>query len=214
MQYLITFIEGIVSFISPCMLPMLPIYISYFAGGGADKKSTLARSIAFTLGFAAVFTLLGVFAGSLGSAVEHHRHLVNITCGVLIIGFGLSYLGLFKLPFTGMKNIKAIDSVFSAFIFGVIYSLNLTPCVGAFLGSALVQAASEGGSLTGALLLLSYSAGLGIPFVLSSLLINRFADAFAFVKKHYRIINPVCGIFLIVIGILMASGQLGKLMVF
>ncbi|MBO5257005.1 MAG: cytochrome c biogenesis protein CcdA, partial [Clostridia bacterium] len=105
-----------------------------------------------------------------------------------------------------------VTSVFSAFLFGVIYSVSLTPCVGAFLGSALMMASSAGGALTGTLLLLTYSLGLGVPFLVSAVLIDRLNAVFGAIKKHYRVVNIVCGVFLIVVGVLMMFGLLNLLL--
>ena len=200
MNILQTFIEGVISFVSPCMLPLLPVYVTYFAAGEAGRGKVLARAFAFMVGFTTVFVSLGVFAGSLGAALAAHRTAVNIVCGVLVIVFGLGYLGLFRLPFTGMKSGRTPTSVISAFLFGLIYSVSLTPCVGAFLGAALMLAASEGGALQGAVLLLSYSLGLGVPFVISAVLLGRFRAAFGFIKSRYNIINPICGALLLLFG--------------
>ena len=200
MNILQTFIEGVISFVSPCMLPLLPVYVTYFAAGEAGRGTVLARAFAFMVGFTTVFVSLGVFAGSLGAALAAHRTAVNVVCGVLVIVFGLGYLGLFRLPFTGMKSGRTPTSVISAFLFGLIYSVSLTPCVGAFLGAALMLAASEGGALQGAVLLLSYSLGLGVPFVISAVLLGRFRAAFGFIKSRYNIINPICGALLLLFG--------------
>lgn len=213
MQYLITFLEGLISFISPCMLPMLPIYISYFAGGSEKKHKTVIRSIAFVIGFTVVFTSLGLFAGFFSSLLTQYQTAVNIVSGLIVIIFGLSYLEVIKLPFfKGMKSGKEINGVFSALIFGIIYSISLTPCVGAFLGSALMLASTSGTALKGTILLLLYSMGLGIPFILSAILIDKLNTAFNFIKKHYKVINTVCGAFLIVVGILMMFGVLNRLL--
>ena len=213
MQYAITFLEGIISFISPCMLPMLPIYISYFAGGSGSKHRVLLRAICFVLGFTATFSLLGLFAGTLGSLLSMHQTAVNIITGIIVIIFGLSYLDVIKLPFfKGMQSGRKIESAFSAFLFGMIYSISLTPCVGAFLGSALMLASNSSTALTGFFLLIAYSLGLGIPFIISAVLIDKLNSAFTFIKKHYKVINLICGIFLIVVGLMMAFGLLGKLL--
>lgn len=215
MQYLLTFLEGFISFISPCMLPMLPIYVSYFAAGADKKYKTLLRAVSFVLGFTVVFTLLGLFAGTLGLALIKYQTILNVVCGLIVIIFGLSYMEVIRLPFLkGMSGRMNIKSVFSAFLFGMIYSVSLTPCVGAFLGAALSQATSSGGALEGTLLLLVYSLGLGIPFVMSAALIDQLQKAFATVKKHYKIINIVCGVFLIVIGLMMALGLMNKVLAF
>ena len=214
MQYLITFLEGIISFISPCMLPMLPIYIMYFAGG-ADKRTgrVLPRAISFVLGFTLVFCTLGLFAGSIGSLLTQHETAVNAVCGLVVIFFGLSYIGIIPINFVSkFSEGKDVNSILSAFIFGIIYSVSITPCIGAFLGSALMLAATAGGAAKGTLLLLVYSLGLGIPFAISAVLIEKLNGTFQFIKSHYGIINRICGIFLIVIGICMAFGWLGRFM--
>ncbi len=213
MQYLITFLEGFISFISPCMLPMLPLYISYFAGGAEKKRRIFVRALSFVLGFTLVFSLLGLFAGAIGSFLTSHRTAVNIVSGLIVILFGLSYLEIIRLPFFGgMKSAGSADSILSAFLFGMIYSVSLTPCVGAFLGSALMLASNAGTALQGTLLLVVYSLGLGIPFLLSAVLIDKLSSAFDLIKKHYRVINLVCGIFLILIGLLMMLGRISALM--
>ena len=215
MQYLITFLEGLISFISPCMLPMLPLYVSYFAGGEKNRTRTAIRAAAFVLGFTVTFMLLGLFAGSLGVILNRYRTAVNIVTGALVILFGLSYLEVIRLPFfTGMKRMGQVKSVSGAFLFGLIYSVSLTPCVGAFLGSALMLASSAGSAGMGVVLLLCYSLGLGVPFVISAMLLERLGDVFGFIKRNYRTVNAVCGGFLILLGLLMMTGLLGRAMAF
>ena len=213
MQYIITFLEGLISFISPCMLPLLPLYISYFAGG-ADKKSRMfLRALSFIIGFTAVFSLLGLFAGTLGGILFRYRIAVNIISGIIVILFGLSYLEVIRIPFfKGIRSSRTANSIVSAFLFGIVYSVSLTPCIGAFLGSALMMASSSGRALNGVLLLITYSLGMGIPFLISALLIEKLNSAFQFIKKHYKIINLCCGIFLIIIGLMMALGMMGKVL--
>lgn len=207
MQYIITFLEGIISFISPCMLPMIPLYISYFAGNSEKKNKAIIRAIAFVLGFTVVFCLLGIFAGTIGYFLRRYQTIVNIVCGIIVIIFGLSYLGIIKFSFLkGMQESYKVKSIFSAFIFGMIFSINLTPCTGAFLGSALMLASTSKTAIEGMLLLLTYSLGLGVPLILSAILIEKLNTTFNFIKKHYKIINIISGIFLIILGILMALG--------
>ena len=211
MQYFLTFLEGFISFISPCMLPLLPVYLSYFAGKNNDKKKVIPGAVSFVLGFSLVFCILGVLAGTVGDFLSSHRTIVNIVSGLCVIVFGLSYLEIIPLKFLkGMNSKYNPDGVISAFVFGMIFSVNLTPCVGAFLGSALMLAASSGGMLKGLLLLVVYSSGLGIPFIVSAVLIDKLKGAFSFIKKHYKIINTICGLFLVVIGILMSFGLMNK----
>lgn len=211
MRYLITFLEGIMSFISPCMLPMLPVYLSYFAAGQDKKRHAFVNACFFVLGFTLVFCLLGVFAGSIGTLFARHKRGVELVCGLLVVLFGLSYLNIIPLRFLkGMQGEHRISGAFSALLFGMIYSVSLTPCVGAFLGSALMLASSSATALTGCLLLLVYSLGLGIPFILSAVLLEQLGAAFSFIKRHYRAINLICGVFLILTGFLMAVGLLDR----
>lgn len=216
MRYLVSFLEGIVTFLSPCLLPMLPIYVSYFAGGGQRSTGkTLCCALGFVVGFTAVFTAMGALAGSIGSLLLRYQRIVNLVSGIIVIVFGLNYLGLFRwnLFHGGSRVLDAQDmTFFSAALFGIIFSLGWTPCVGAFLGSALALATQQGHVLEGTLMLLSYSLGLGIPFLLSAVLIDALKGAFDWVKRHYQIINLLSGGFLILIGILMASGMLGRLL--
>jgi len=216
MQYAIAFLEGIITFISPCLLPMLPIYISYFAGGGERSTGkTLTGALGFVLGFSAVFIALGALAGTVGSFLKSHQTAVNIVSGLIVVFFGLNFLGVFKLNlFRGInRNVDTQNmNFFSALVFGVIFSLGWTPCVGAFLGSALMLASQQGHVVEGMLMLLSYSMGLGIPFILSALLIDYLKSAFNWIKKHYNLINGISGVLLVLIGILMASGMLGRWM--
>ena len=216
MRYLISFLEGIVTFLSPCLLPMLPIYVSYFAGGGQRSTGkTLRCALGFVVGFTAVFTAMGALAGSIGSLLVRYQRIVNLVSGIIVIVFGLNYLGLFRwnLFHGGSRVLDAQDmTFFSAALFGIIFSLGWTPCVGAFLGSALALATQQGHVLEGTLMLLAYSLGLGIPFLLSAVLIDALKGAFDWVKRHYQIINLLSGGFLILIGILMASGMLGRLL--
>ena len=209
MQFFLTFLEGFISFVSPCMLPMLPIYVSYFSGGADKKKNVFARALAFVVGFTAVFCLLGLFTATLGRFVNRYQTAVNILCGLIVIFFGLSYLDVIRIPiFKGVQRGQKVTGVLSAFLFGMIYSVNLTPCVGAFLSSALAMATASGKASMGVLLLLAYSLGLGIPFLLSAMLIDRLSGAFTWIKKHYRVINIISGCFLILTGIVIASGAL------
>lgn len=216
MQYVISCLEGIITFVSPCLLPMLPIYISYFAGGGERSTArTLRGALGFVAGFTLVFVTMGALAGTVGSFLRSHQTVVNVISGLVVILFGLQYLGVFRLNlFRGSgRTVRTTDmNFFSALLFGVIFSLGWTPCVGAFLGSALALASQQGHVLQGMGMLLTYSMGLGIPFVLSAVLIDKLKSAFDWIKGHYRVINLVSGALLVLVGILMATGTLGRLL--
>ncbi|MBR2507268.1 MAG: cytochrome c biogenesis protein CcdA [Bacilli bacterium] len=216
MQYLISFLEGIITFISPCLLPMLPIYISYFAGGGERTTAkTLKGAVGFITGFTIVFVMLGALAGTVGSFLREYQTTVNIISGLIVIIFGLNFLGVFKLNiFKGNQRSVKTDNMgfFSAMLFGIIFSVGWTPCVGAFLGSALMLASQQGHIAEGMLMLLSYSLGLGIPFILSAVLIDYLKSAFNWIKRNYKIINLISGSLLVIIGIMMATGTFGQLL--
>lgn len=215
MQYVIAFLEGIITFISPCLLPMLPIYISYFAGGEQSTKRTIKGALGFVSGFTVVFVLLGALAGTVGSFLKEYQTAVNIVSGVIVIFFGLNFLGILKFNlFKGSRHTVKTNHMgfFSAFLFGIIFSIGWTPCVGAFLGSALMLASQQGHVIEGVFMLLTYSLGLGIPFVLSAVLIDYLKSAFNWIKKNYKVINIISGSLLIIIGILMATGILGHLL--
>ena len=216
MQYVIAFLEGMVTFLSPCLLPMLPIYISYFAGGGERSTGrTLKGALGFVTGFTAVFVLLGALAGTVGMLLREYQTAVNIVSGLIVILFGLNIRGVFNLNlFQGIRRSVRTDNMgfFPALVFGVIFSVGWSPCVGAFLGSALALASQQAHVAEGMLMLLAYSLGLGIPFVLSAVLIDSLKSAFRWIKNNYNVINTVSGILLILIGILMATGALGRLL--
>lgn len=213
MEYIVSFLEGIITFISPCLLPMLPVYISYFAGGGVRSvRRTLTTALGFVLGFTAVFVAMGALAGTLGGFLSRYQRAVNIVSGVIVICFGLNFLGVLKLNlFRGGVDFDGRElGFFSAAVFGVVFSVGWTPCVGAFLGSALVMASQQGTVRQGILMLLSYSAGLGVPFMLSAVLIDQLKSAFDLIKRNYRVVNLVSGGLLVVIGVLMATGVMGR----
>ena len=214
MQYVISFLEGIITFISPCLLPMLPIYISYFAGGGErTTKVTLRNAFGFVLGFTLVFVAMGALAGSLGSFLLRYQIWVNVVCGAAVILFGLNFMGVLKLNlFRGStgRMVREQMNFLSAFTFGIVFSVGWTPCVGAFLGSALMLASQQGHMLEGMVMLLCYSLGLGVPFLMSAVLIDKLKGAFNWIKAHYELVNKICGGILILVGILMATGVLGR----
>lgn len=204
MEYLITFIEGIASFISPCILPVIPIYISYFATESKSMKKSIINSLGFVCGFSIIFILLGVFAGTFGKFVHEYTDYINIIFGIFLIIIGLNYIGALFIKFLNKtkgtnqekKNLTFITSV----LFGIIFSLSWTPCVGAFLSSALILASTTGSVLKGATLLLIYSLGLAIPFIVTTLFLEKMKSTFDFIKKHYNIINKISGSILILSG--------------
>lgn len=219
MQYLILFLEGIITFISPCILPMLPIYISYFIGNeDKNKKSALINSIGFVIGFSIIFTILGIGASIFGIFIKQYINIFNFLGGGILIIFGLSYMDIIKIGFLQRQfKIKYTVKYFSfgkSLIFGFIFAIGWTPCVGTFLGSALMIASQSNHMIEGFTMLLVYSLGLGIPFIISALLVDSLKSTFNFIKRNYKVINNISGIFLIVIGIFMMTGYLGKILSF
>lgn len=217
MQYFIAFLEGIITFISPCLLPMLPVYVSYFAGGGERSAGkTLKNALGFTAGFTLVFALMGALAGtlgrdfwrSIGSPSKSSRDW-SLYCSACIFSASFS-----SAVFRGVSRPAARRNpgFFSSLLFGLVFSVGWTPCVGAFLGSALMLASQQGQALAGVLMLLAYSLGLSIPFIVSAVLIDRLKTAFDFIKRNYKVINIASGSLLVLVGVLMMTGLLGKLL--
>lgn len=171
------------------------------------------NALGFVLGFTLIFVLLGAFAGGIGSVLIQYKNSLHLITGIIVILFGLNFMGVLHLPFLKMNHHFKQEhfkvGFLSSLIFGIVFSIGWTPCVSAFLGSALMLAASGGDALKGILMLFSFSLGLGLPFIMSALLIERLTSTFNFIKRNYRIINFISGVFLVIIGILMATGLMG-----
>lgn len=221
MEYILTFIEGFASFISPCILPMIPIYLSYFIGENDNKeniedengKKTIAsssrkmiiNSIGFVIGFTIVFLLLGIFASSLGNLLTQNIKYIKIVFGVMIIIFGLNYMEILKINVLNKTKRKNVDkknfTFIKSIIFGILFSCSWTPCIGTFLSSALLLVANSESLIKGVVMMLLYSIGLGIPFIVSAIFIDKLKNVFKVIKSHYSIIKKVSGIILIISGI-------------
>lgn len=206
MEYLFTFLEGIASFISPCLLPMLPIYISYFIGE-EDKSSSrkIINAVGFVIGFTLVFLILSIFASTLGIIISNNIQYIKIVFGIIIIFLGLNYMEVINIKFLNKSKVLDADkknlNFLKAVLFGAIFSISWTPCIGTFLSSALLLVAKHQDMIKGILLMLVYSIGLGIPFVISVVLIEKLKQVFDVIKKNYNIIKKISGVILIVIGI-------------
>ena len=206
MEFLFTFLEGIASFISPCVLPMLPIYISYFAGKEDSKTSrALLNSIGFVIGNTIIFILFAIIASYAGALALGIQKYTKILFGVVIIILGLNYMGILKIKFLNkeIKIKKKIDdfTFFKTILFGMMFSISWTPCIGSFLGSALLLIANKQNILQGILLMLVYSIGFGIPFIISAVLIEKLKNFYNLIKKNYKTIKIISGIILIVMGV-------------
>ncbi|HBY89671.1 cytochrome c biogenesis CcdA family protein [Ruoffia sp. FAM 24228] len=219
MQHLLLGVEGVLTFISPCLLPMLPIYIAYLTGqtdkdSDKQKTSLLLQAIFFVLGFTIVFILMGIFVTTIGRFVLINRTLIHFIAGSFMILLGIDYL--FGNPIMNRLNIMPGSSLkqSNSFVFGMIFSLTWTPCVGTFLASALSYAATSSSYLESVTLLLSFSFGLGIPFILSALLLNEMNHVLTWFKQHYRIIQTVSALFLIFMGISTMFGWLEMALIY
>lgn len=220
MTFLVTFLEGVITFVSPCLLPMLPVYVAYFAGGSGKQAGRMGHTVicalGFIVGFTILFCLLGAVSGAFGSLFARYQRILEVVCGIVVVVLGLNYLGVLRIPLL-QRTFKPAHGVVprgfvSSLLFGIVFAVGWTPCVGAFLGSALSLATSSGQTLTGVLLLLSYSLGLGVPFFVTAILIDQLEGALSWVKAHYDVIDKVCGALLVIVGVLMATGLMGMWM--
>ena len=214
----IAFFAGFISFISPCVLPLIPGYVSFICGttlNELDNKSKnfiLKKSIFFSLGFSLVFISLGATATFIGSFLLQNSKILSIVSGVIIIFFGMYLLELIKINFLnksfGNFNIQYSNNLLFPFIVGIGFGFGWTPCIGPILGSILAFASMEDSIYKGILLLSLYSLGLAVPFVLSGLLIKKFL-IFSKSAKNYLIkVKKISGIILIITGILIVTGKL------
>ncbi|MCX7950505.1 MAG: cytochrome c biogenesis CcdA family protein [Clostridiales bacterium] len=208
----LVFTQGILSFLSPCFLPLIPIYLSYITGEAANKKNTVLNTIAFMVGFILMFTSLGALSGSIGRYLLINRQLLNKILGLFIVLMGLFYLGVIKLDFLNREVKMDLKfkkgSLVSSFLLGVSLSLGWTPCISPILSSVLMLAASRQSSLIGAYYLFVYSLGLLIPFLVFAIFINKSRAFSKFIMKKSNVIKIVAGAILILTGILLFTGKL------
>ena len=214
----IAFFAGFISFISPCVLPLIPGYVSFICGttlNELDNKSKnfiLKKSIFFSLGFSLVFISLGATATFIGSFLLQNSKILSIGSGVIIIFFGVYLLEIIKINFLnksfGNFNITYSNNLLFPFIVGIGFGFGWTPCIGPILGSILAFASMEDSIYKGVLLLSLYSLGLAVPFVLSSLLVKKLLIFSKSAKKYLINIKKISGIILIITGILIVTGKL------
>ena len=214
----IAFFAGLISFVSPCVLPLIPGYVSFICGttlNELDLKSKnfiLKKSLFFSLGFSLVFVSLGATATFLGSFLLHNSQMLSIISGIVIILFGIYLLELIKINFLnqsiGNYNIKFSNNLFFPFIVGVGFGFGWTPCIGPILGSILAFASMEDSIYKGVLLLSFYSLGLAVPFTVSSLIIKKFLVFSKKSRSYLSKIKKFSGIILLTTGILIVTGQL------
>lgn len=200
------------TFVSPCLLPMLPLYIAYFAGGDqSDTKTTLKKALLFVLGFSLVFMMFSLFVSTIGAFFLRQRQWVNSLAGVLMIVMGVDYLTGQKIMTRLMPHRKQ-SYLTNPFVFGLVFAISWTPCVGTFLASALTYIASVATSWSSFWLIVSYCLGLGLPFILSALLVEESKQVIQWVKLNYQKINMMSGVFLILFGLMTLVGFLEKLL--
>ena len=205
-------LAGVLSFSSPCTLPLVPGYLSYMSGVSAGRGRTLASAILFVTGFAIVFTALGAFASGIGSILLEHRLLLERIAGATIIVMGIFLLGLLPIPLLMREGRPLLERVrpgpSGALFLGIAFAFGWTPCIGPVLGSILVLAGSQDTLTAGALLLFLYSLGLGVPYVLAALFQERFQVVGGWLRRRSALINSVGGILLIGMGALILAGRL------
>jgi len=215
--YIGALFAGFLSFISPCVLPLIPGYLSFISGLSIDQLSDPTRrrenlvrvglsSLLFVLGFSTVFILLGASATFIGDWLRENMRIFNRVAGVLLVLFGAHVMGIFKIKALNYeKRFQAGSRRFgslSAFAIGLAFAFGWTPCIGPILGGILALAANEGSVGRGIVLLAFYSAGLGIPFILFALLFNYFVGFFGFFRKHFHAVEIISGLLLIIVGVL------------
>jgi cytochrome c-type biogenesis protein len=220
---LAAFAAGFLSFVSPCVLPLIPGYISFISGasmdemrGGAEPVTSRTQifltSLAFVIGFSLVFVALGASATAIGKFMFARLPLLSKIAGVILIIFGLHTMGVFRLAFLDAeKRVHAQRKPagpFGAMLVGVAFAFGWTPCIGPILGGILAIAGSKNSVSEGVALLAVYSLGLGIPFLITSLAINQFFAATKRIRKYYHAIELTSGALIVAIGVLILTGQL------
>lgn len=221
---LIAFGAGVLSFFSPCVLPLIPAYISFITGlsldelrGAGDEKGTvenlrrvLWQTLLFVLGFSFIFIALGATASFLGDFISRYERAIRIIGGSVIILLGLHVAGAFKvkqLEYERRLHLRSKPAnIFGAFVVGMVFAIGWTPCVGPALAAILGLAGTQATLGRGVVLLSCYSLGLGLPFILTALAINVFLNLFGKVKKYFKVVSVVTGLLLITIGILIIIG--------
>jgi cytochrome c-type biogenesis protein len=221
----VAFLAGLVSFLSPCVLPLIPGYISMLSGlsmeelrGETTEKVTaliLRNSVAFVVGFSVVFIILGASATAVGSFLRSQRGVFDIVAGVVIIIFGLHLTGLVKIPFlyreARMNALTPRRGIAGSFVLGFAFAFGWTPCIGPILTGILALAAIKGTVFQGMFLLAVYSAGLAIPFLLTAFGVGKFIKFYGRFRKHMQAVEVASGVLLIFIGVLMATHKLAML---
>ncbi len=212
----LAFLAGLLSFVSPCVLPLLPVYLSFISGVAVDRLGRERRrlfwtALLFVAGFTLVFMAMGAGAGGVGRLLIRYRHELTIAAGAFIAFSGLVVAGVIRLPKAVMRMTPRHAGAGGAFLTGAALAVGWTPCVGYVLGAILSMAATSRSAVSGALLLLVYSAGLGVPFILAALAFDWMNARLGVVKRHYRAIQVGAGVLLFAFGVLMMLGVLEQM---
>lgn len=206
------FLAGLITFLAPCTLPLVPAYIAFLAGNSKKDESVLVkRATSFVLGFSTIIIILGVFVSEVGRFVMTYRSTLVAVGGVLFIFFGISLLGIIKIPAASQRIPARLrpNSNFGAFVLGVVFAFGWSPCVGPILGSIYILAAQSESSLKGTMLLAAYALGHGAPFILFAYFYDKSTKTITFLSKYTEKINKGAGIILIIIGLFMLFGKYG-----
>ncbi|MGH7912327.1 MAG: cytochrome c biogenesis CcdA family protein [Candidatus Dormibacteraceae bacterium] len=205
---------GVLSFSSPCILPLIPGYLGYMSGVASTRGRTLGAAVLFVLGFTLVFTALGAAASSVGSVLNLHRVLLEQIAGVLVVLLGLFLIGIVRLPVLMREGRPLLGwakpGPGGAFLLGIGFAFGWTPCIGPVLGAILILASGQSTVASGTLLLLVYSLGLGVPFLLTAVLLDRFRGVRRWLGRHGRVIDVAGGALLIAMGVLMFTDSLDR----
>lgn len=213
-------LAGLVSFFSPCVLPLLPGYLSYATGLGAGEitagtarpRRVLAGTLGFVAGLALVFVATGALAGGLGAALVQWQRPLSVVAGVIAIALGLVFTGWLPLQGTWRLNVLPRLGVAASPLLGMVFALGWTPCIGPALSVVLSLALNEGTALRGGVLAFGYALGLGLPFVVAGLAFDRFSGTLAWVRRHHRGIQVTGGVAMIAVGVLLVTGWWDVLM--
>jgi len=211
------FLAGLLMFLAPCTLPLVPAFLAFISGGESRGK-IVPNAIAYVLGFSVVFILLGLFAGHIGVVLGPWRDVLSQAAGVVIIVFGLTMLGLVHIPLLGSEKKIRLPKFLrlghpqSSFLIGVLFALGWSPCIGPILATILLFASTSATALQGAILLAVFSFGLGLPFLLTAFLVTRAQGAFVRFAGVARVLSLLGGVVLVFLGILMLTGNMGLLL--
>jgi cytochrome c-type biogenesis protein len=208
----VAFVAGLVSFLSPCILPLVPGYLSFAAGFSVNRGKVFLGSILFVLGFSVVFISFGAIFGGLGNQLVANEDLISRVLGVITIFLGFIFLGKFPFAPTFRPKIKTTGGLVGAPLLGILFGVGWTPCIGPSLAAVQTLAFQESSAVRGALLSFGYCLGLGLPFMASGLFLDRTEKLRKYLVKRGDLISKIGGIFLIVIGLLEVSGLWSELM--